>query len=439
MRFAMMMTIGVLASSAQSPGGYEVTAISQAPDYPSFDSRTAFGEFLDLRVDGDNGSPTGDGSGWGLDSYRYLQDALADAADATPGTTVRLWVAATDPTTPYRPDRDADNPFGTKDRNATFLLDFNNVQVLGGFNGTETDADDRDPAVNITVLSGDVNMLGACGDPDSGDCLANNGTPGCDDTACCETVCATRPECCTDQWDEACAIFANIVCGICGEPDSGSCFEANDTAGCEDGDCCALVCDMDPVCCILDWDQTCVDIASGICPTTSTHAYHVVTVELVDDSVRIDGFTITNGLADGESNGRGAGMFISNASPSVVRVTFTENSAPIHGGGAMYIEGTAHPLVVSCSMTANDGRFGGAIRIDLAPASATLVNCLISGNSATKSGGGIFTQSGFPATLDLIHCTVADNMAQFSGGGAYFAGSIEVTITNTILFRVHSA
>ena len=292
MRFAMMMTIGVLAGSAQSPCGYEVTAIIQAPDCPPFGQRTAFGAFLDLRVDGDNGSPTGDGLGWGLDAYKYLQDALADAADAPPRTTVRLWVAATDPINPYRPDRDANNPFGTKDRNATFLLDFNNVQVLGGFNGTETDADDRDPAVNITVLSGRLNLFGACGDPDAGDCLANNGTPGCEDGNCCALVCAARLQCCIDQWDQACANLANIVCGFCGDPDSGSCFEPNDTPGCKNAVCCAVVCNVDPVCCILDWDQTCVDIAIGICPTASTHAYHVVTAKFVDGSVRIDGFTI---------------------------------------------------------------------------------------------------------------------------------------------------
>ena len=152
MRFAMMMAIGVLASSAYAPPGWVLShqkIADTAAACPPFGPRMAFGQFLDLRVDGDNGSPTGDGSGWGLDAYKYLQDALADAADPPPGATVRLLVAATDPSNPYRPDRNAANPDGTGDRDSTFLLDFDNVQLLGGF-----PPGGGDLAVRHTCLSG---------------------------------------------------------------------------------------------------------------------------------------------------------------------------------------------------------------------------------------------------------------------------------------------
>ena len=502
MRFAMMMTIGVLVGSAHAQpstagpvGPGWVLAHQKISDtaaaYLPLGPPTAFGQFLDIRVDGDNGSATGDGSGWGLDAYKYLQDALADAADPPPGVTVRLWVAATNPSNPYRPDRDAANPDGTEDRDSTFLLNSNNVQLLGGFPPGGGDLADRDPALYETVLTGVLRpecgapnagncfqpngtpgcdnaecceavctvdpeccevgwdqacadlaftVCGSCGDQGSGDCFEPNGTPGCEDAACCEIVCGAHPECCNDQWDQACAIFANNVCGACGEPDSGSCFEPNGTPGCEDSGCCAAVCEIDPLCCIEPWSQSCVDLAIDIdCsippPSPPPKAYHVVTASFVDDSARIDGFTITNGLADRPGdNGFGAGMFISNASPAVVRVTFTENSAPGRGGGAMRIEGTAHPLVVNCSMTTNDGYSGGAIHISSPLVSATLVNCLISGNTATSFGGGIRAKSSFPATLDLINCTVTDNTAQSSGGGIRVGGSMEVTITNSILW-----
>ena len=493
MRFAMIMTIGVLVGTAHAQPGWVLghQKINEtAAACPLFGPRTAFGQFLDLRVDGDNGSPTADGSGWGLDAYKYLQDALADAADRPPGATVRLLVAATDPSNPYRPDRDAANPYGTGDRDSTFLLNFSNVQLLGGFPPGGGDLADRDPALYETVLSGLLQPLcgdpnagscfqpngtpvcdnaacceavctvdpdccevawdqacaylaftvcGSCGDQGSGDCFEANGTPGCEDAACCEIVCAARPECCNDQWDQACVNFANIVCGTCGEPDSGSCFEDNGTPGCDDPACCVQVCEVDPICCLLPWDEICADIALQQCapppPVVPTpKAYHVVTADGIDDSVRIDGVTITLGLADGGGdNGLGAGMFISSASLAVVRVTFTENSAGV-GGGAMYIEGTAHPLVVNCSMTANDGTYGGAICM-LASASAALVNCLIGGNTATSSGGGIFSKSSFPATLDLINCTVTDNTSQFSGGGIWVPSTMEVTITNSILWE----
>ena len=221
-----------------------------------FAPRTALAQFLDLRVDGDNGSPTGDGSDWGLDAYKYLQDALADAADPPPGTTVRLWVAATIPINPYVPDRDAAIPGGSGLRASTFLLDFNNVQLLGGFPLGGGDLADRDPAVHITVLSGEISEPLACGDPNAGSCFEANGTPGCDDAICCELVCTVDPDCCQVVWDGDCAFFANLVCPDCGDPESGSCFEPHDGPGCDDAECCAAVCAVDPVCCLLDWDQT---------------------------------------------------------------------------------------------------------------------------------------------------------------------------------------
>ncbi|MFQ5415088.1 MAG: hypothetical protein ACE5E6_11580, partial [Phycisphaerae bacterium] len=55
-----------------------------------------------------------------------------------------------------------------------------------------------------------------CG-PDAGDCCTPNGTPGCDDVACCESVCAIDPFCCDSQWDGICADEAladpNCTCG----------------------------------------------------------------------------------------------------------------------------------------------------------------------------------------------------------------------------------
>jgi hypothetical protein len=57
---------------------------------------------------------------------------------------------------------------------------------------------------------------GGCGDPGSGDCCAGASGPGCDDTACCQTICAMDPSCCNVQWDEQCAAQAACVCVVCG-------------------------------------------------------------------------------------------------------------------------------------------------------------------------------------------------------------------------------
>jgi hypothetical protein len=59
-----------------------------------------------------------------------------------------------------------------------------------------------------------------CG-PGNGDCFVANGTPGCEDVECCEIVCTNDPFCCGAPdtggnpgfWDELCAEDAAFLCG----------------------------------------------------------------------------------------------------------------------------------------------------------------------------------------------------------------------------------
>ncbi len=53
---------------------------------------------------------------------------------------------------------------------------------------------------------------GPCDDA-AGDCCEANGTPGCDDPECCEIVCAIDPFCCDQNWDSICAGEAADLCG----------------------------------------------------------------------------------------------------------------------------------------------------------------------------------------------------------------------------------
>ena len=102
-----------------------------------------------VRVDGDNGSPNGNGTGWGEQAFKYLQDGLVEAAELANDPQydhVEVWVAATDD--PYRP-----GPPG--DRTASFQLR-DKVELYGGFAGNEDDLSERKIYENITVLSGDL-------------------------------------------------------------------------------------------------------------------------------------------------------------------------------------------------------------------------------------------------------------------------------------------
>ena len=47
-----------------------------------------------------------------------------------------------------------------------------------------------------------------------GDCCVNNGTPGCEVSACEATVCAVDSFCCAVAWDDICAGEAEDLCGL---------------------------------------------------------------------------------------------------------------------------------------------------------------------------------------------------------------------------------
>ncbi len=88
------------------------------------------------------------GTGTGIDWANALTDlppALLTALVARDRVS-QIWVAAGG----YRPDLHGG------DRGSTFHL-FDGVAVFGGFAGTETDLSERDPDVNVTILSGDLN------------------------------------------------------------------------------------------------------------------------------------------------------------------------------------------------------------------------------------------------------------------------------------------
>jgi hypothetical protein len=110
-------------------------------------------------------------------------------------------------------------------------------------------------------------VCGQCGDDDAGNCYAANGSPGCNDFLCCQTVCEIDAFCCHVEWDEVCAQQAASLCFAppvpC--PGEGPCRFPHDSPGCQDQACCELVCAIDPHCCRTIWDQGCASLALQIC------------------------------------------------------------------------------------------------------------------------------------------------------------------------------
>jgi hypothetical protein len=81
------------------------------------------------------------------DAHRELQSALATAVFGD-----EIWVAAGT----YRPDYSVNPGIHTQNRTSRFAL-VNGVALYGGFEGSETSRELRNPELNLTVLSGDLN------------------------------------------------------------------------------------------------------------------------------------------------------------------------------------------------------------------------------------------------------------------------------------------
>lgn len=105
----------------------------------------------------------------------------------------------------------------------------------------------------------------------SGNCLVAHQGVGCDDVDCCTLVCAANPLCCDVAWDEDCALTADQSCvGLCGATASLDCFVTHDTPACDDVECCTTVCQLDDFCCNVRWDTACAFSASLNCEATGT-------------------------------------------------------------------------------------------------------------------------------------------------------------------------
>jgi len=119
---------------------------------------------------------------------------------------------------------------------------------------------------NYTINVSTTPCIDRCG-ASSGDCFTPHAGGGCDDAACCETVCDVDSFCCCVEWDSICVDVANNVCGFAETCQNavGHCCEAQpeNVAGCSDMDCCLAVCQCDPFCCNTEWDANCATEGFG--------------------------------------------------------------------------------------------------------------------------------------------------------------------------------
>ncbi len=126
---------------------------------------------------------------------------------------------------------------------------------------------------------------------------------------------------------------------------------------------------------------------------------------------------------------RGGGWYNDLVSPSVTDVTIDYNEA-VHGGGWYNNGGT--PKLTRVALTNNSaGSNGGGWYNDLATA-PELTDMLISGNRAGTNGGGWYNFSGNPVVINAV---IENNIAETNGGGWYHRldGAQRARITNTVI------
>lgn len=154
-----------------------------------------------------------------------------------------------------------------------------------------------------------------------------------------------------------------------------------------------------------------VTILSGDIGTpndNSDNSYSVILNQVnLDNTARLDGFTITDGNANGiySITTRGGGANNSDCSPLYANCIFTGNSAS--SGGAGMVNQNASTILINCSFinnNCNNGNGGGMT--NFSSSSPKLINCSFAGNTGLD-GGAIENQT--QASAILTNCIIWGN------------------------------
>jgi len=203
----------------------------------------------------------------GVDSSDCNNNGTADACDIVSGTSADENADGVPDECQVNADIDGDGIVGVVDL----------LALLSAWGGAQHDLDgsgvvDVNDLLILLGQWGPASPAGSCSAA-AGACCQANGSAGCADDACCQNVCAADPYCCETTWDKLCASQSQELCGCpspatCGTADADCCVPG-EQAGCQDAQCCAAVCAVDPYCCETRWDIMCAaegQIACGCDP-----------------------------------------------------------------------------------------------------------------------------------------------------------------------------
>jgi predicted outer membrane repeat protein len=192
-----------------------------------------------------------------------------------------------------------------------------------------------------------------------------------------------------------------------------------------------------------------VTILSGDIGTVGNNAdncYNVVLSVSTIPTIKIDGFTITAGNANGTgfSNGSrdsGGGMFCQSNTTTLTNIIFLANSAGGSGtsGGGGMANFFGSPSLTNVTFSGNsatglNGRGGGMLNYNSTP---VITSVTFNGNTASIAGGGIANNTSSPILTNVIFSGNTAPTGTGSGGGMYNVVS-SPTLTN-VVFSANSA
>jgi hypothetical protein len=339
-----------------------------------------------------NGS--GKGSSW-ADATNNLQSAINNYCGIT-----EIWVAAGT----CKPTQD---PFGntapTDPRNKTFYLK-NGVKLYGGFDGTESNLSERDVAINVTILSGDIGTVGNTADncyhvvlsvhDGTGTVLdgftvsggnANNGTEAITvesypvykrDGGGMDNSYSSTPTITNCIFSNNAALFGGGLFTSNSSPNVTNCVFRNNTG---------------------EYNGAAIHNFSSSAPVFTNCTFF-----------------------SNAAGGYAGGIWNTSSSPTLINCTLYSNSA-VNSGGAMYTSGGS-PIITNCIIWGNTGGGASGIDGDGALISYSIVQGGYSG-TGNSSANPLFINPSDPDGPDNILRTADDGLGLQINSPAIDAGT----------------
>ncbi|MEP0806050.1 MAG: hypothetical protein HRF47_11200, partial [Chloroflexota bacterium] len=277
------------------------------------------------------------------------------------------------------------------DRSISFVIK-DGVAVYGGFLGTETLREQRNPNPANTILSGEINNPSLLTDNSFHVITIDNAGPG------------TRLDGFT--------VTRGYVADADGNPYGGGIYITNSSPVLNN--------------LIITENQAGSTVGSG-----GGGVY-------IDDT---DGLplitpTISNTVFSNNSSGRGGGLFSQRSSPILTNVVFQGNQAVATGGGGANFQNLQptdpyiNPVLTNVSFINNTATGGGGMF--LGTSSGSLTNVTFSGNTANRRGGGLLLEfsSAVLTNVTFYNNTSNNNLANPKGGGGLMILASSPTLNN---------